>query len=82
MLQSDNKPAEETHSGISRMKHSLNSRILKENSAQDKCLKVVEWDLSGNLLATKLLSCIDLTDRPFAKQFCIDLTYSVRRCSE
>ena len=41
----DNKPAEENrngcYSGISRIKQSLNSRILEESSARDKCLKVV-----------------------------------------
>ena len=41
----DNKPAEENENGcysrISQIKQSLNSRILEENSAQDKCLKVV-----------------------------------------
>ena len=45
MLGRDNKPAEEygngRYSGISRIKQSLNSRILEENSAKDKCLNVV-----------------------------------------
>ena len=61
MLRSDNKASRrKLHSKVSQIKQSLNSRILKENSQQDKCLKVVEYDLSGNLLVTNLLNCIDL----------------------
>ena len=45
MLGRDNKPTEENgnrcYSEISRMKQSLNSRTLEENSAQDKCVKVI-----------------------------------------
>ena len=40
---SDNKASRrKPHSGVSRIRQSLNSRILEENSQQDKCFKVVE----------------------------------------
>ena len=39
----DNKASRRRpHSGVSRIRQSLNSQILEENSQQDKCLKVVE----------------------------------------
>ena len=53
------------YSGISRIKQSLNSRILKENSAQDKSLKVVSGmrlvrESVGNKSATFYWPCLKL----------------------